>query len=77
MNVAIPPVIFYVLGALFLVFGTLRALVLGRRRLDREIVDDTPERAKARRRHLMFGIFWVVTGLFLIASTAGVLRRGG
>jgi hypothetical protein len=77
MNVAIPPVIFYVLGALFLVFGTLRALVLGRRSLDREIVDDTPERAKARRRHLMFGIFWVVTGLFLIASTAGVLRRGG
>ncbi len=75
MNVAIPPVIFYVLGALFLVFGTLRALVFGRRRADREIVDDTPERAKARRRHLMFGIFWVLTGLFLIASTAGVLGR--
>jgi hypothetical protein len=77
MNIVIPPVVFYVLGALFLVFGTLRAVVLGRRRADREVVDDTPERAKARRRHVMFGIFWVLTGLFLIASTAGVLRRPG
>jgi hypothetical protein len=77
MNIVIPPVVFYVLGALFLVFGTLRAVVLGRRRADREVVDDTPERAKARRRHVMFGVFWVLTGLFLIASTAGVLRRLG
>ena len=77
MNVVIPPIVFYLLGALFLIFGTLRILVLGRRRADREVVDDTPERAKARRRHVMFGIFWVLTGVFLIASTAGVLRRGG
>ena len=77
MNIVIPPIVFYVLGGMFLVFGTLRALMLGRRRVEREIVDETPERAKARRRHLMFGIFWVATGLFLIASTAGILRRGG
>jgi hypothetical protein len=77
MNIVIPPIVFYVLGALFLVFGTLRAAILGRRRADREVVDDTPERARARRRHLMFGVFWVLTGLFLIASTAGVLRRSG
>ena len=77
MNVVIPPIVFYVLGALFLVFGTLRTLLFGRRRPEREIVEDTPERAKARRRHLMFGIFWVLTGVFLITSTAGVLRRGG
>jgi hypothetical protein len=74
MNVVIPPIVFYVLGALFLVFGTLRAVVLGRRRPDRELSEDTPERARGRRRHLMFGLFWVLTGLFLIASTAGVLR---
>jgi hypothetical protein len=77
MNIVIPPIVFYILGGLFLVFGTLRAVVLGRRRADREVVDDTPERARARRRHVMFGIFWVLTGLFLIASTAGVLRRAG
>jgi hypothetical protein len=75
MNLVIPPIVFYVLGALFLVFGTLRAVVLGRRRSDRELTEDTPQRARMRRRHVMFGIFWILTGLFLIASTAGVLSR--
>jgi len=74
MNIVIPPIIFYVLGALFLIFGTLRALVLGRRRADREVDEDTPDKAKARKRHLMFGVFWILTGIFLIATTADVLR---
>jgi hypothetical protein len=77
MNIVIPPIVFYILGALFVIFGVLRALILGLRRANREIVDDTPERARARRRHVMFGVFWVLTGLFLIASTAGILRRPG
>jgi hypothetical protein len=77
MNIVIPPIAFYILGGLFLIFGALRAWVLGRRREEREVVEDTPERVKARRRHLLFGVFWMLTGLFLIASTAGVLRRGG
>lgn len=75
MNLVIPPIVFYLLGALFLIFGTLRAVVLGRRRPERELDAETPERARQRRRHMMFGIFWVLTGLFLIVSTAGVLSR--
>jgi hypothetical protein len=71
----LPPIFFYVIGALLVVFGTLRVAVLSRRRADREISDDTPEQAKTRRRHLTFGIVWLATGLFLIASTAGILGR--
>lgn len=74
MNLVIPPIFFYVLGAILVVAGTVRAATLGRRDPGRELLDDTPERAKARRRHLTFGIVWVVMGLFLILSTAGVLR---
>ena len=77
MNIAIPPIVFYAVGTLLIVFGVLRALVLGRRRAPAEggeVVEDTPARAKTRRRHLAFGIIWVVMGLFLIVSTAGVLR---
>lgn len=75
MNVIIPPLFFYLLGAVLVIFGTLRALTLGRRRPGRELSDhDNPARAGERRRHLRFGIIWVLMGLFLIFSTAGVLR---
>jgi len=73
MNVVIPPLFFYVVGALLVIFGALRAATLGRRRPSRELTEDTPQAAKARKRHLTFGIVWVAMGLFLIASTAGVL----
>jgi hypothetical protein len=74
MNVVIPPIFFYAVGTLLVVFGVLRAIVLGRRRAGREVADDTPERSRLRRRHLTFGIVWVLMGLFLIVSTAGVIR---
>lgn len=74
MNVVIPPLFFYVVGALLVIFGGLRIATLGRHRPDRELTDDTPERAKARRRHVTFGVVWIVMGLFLIISTADVLR---
>ncbi len=78
MNVAIPPIFFYVIGAMLVVFGALRALTLGRRRPERELADadgnESPARASERRRHLRFGIIWVLMGLFLIVSTAGVLK---
>ena len=74
MNVVIPPVIFYVVGAALVVGGIVRALTLGRRNASREISDDDPARTKARRRHFTFGLVWVAMGLFLIASTVGVLR---
>src|SRR5262245_45779337 len=74
MNLVIPPLVFYVAGFALVVGGVLRALMLGRRNPRREISDDDPGRARARRRHLTFGVVWVLMGLFLIASTAGVLR---
>ena len=75
MNVVIPPLFFYALGAVLIIFGTLRALTFGRRRPERELnEEDNPARASERRRHLRFGVIWVLMGLFLIVSTAGVLK---
>ena len=71
--ITLPPVFFYAIGTLLVVFGALRVAVLGRRRADREMTDDTPERAKVRRRHRIWGVIWVAMGAFLIASTAGIL----
>jgi hypothetical protein len=70
----IPPIVFVVLGVLFLVFGALRVAYLGRRRADRELEADTPEKAKARRRHLMFGVMWILTGVFLLVTTADIFH---
>ncbi|HET6281306.1 MAG TPA: hypothetical protein VFH73_10075 [Polyangia bacterium] len=77
MNITIPPILFYALGALLVVFGTLRAWTLGRRRSDRELEPDTPARVQERKRHLTFGIVWVAMGLFLIVSTLGVIKMRG
>jgi hypothetical protein len=74
MNIVIPPIFFYVMGAILVIAGAVRAATLGRRNPERELLEDTPERAKARRRHLTFGIVWVAMGLFLLFSTAGLLR---
>jgi hypothetical protein len=71
--ITLPPIFFYAIGTLLVVFGALRVAFLGRRRADRELTDDTPERAKARKRHAVWGIIWVAMGAFLIASTAGIL----
>ena len=71
--ITLPPIFFYAIGTLLVVFGALRAVMLGRRRADRELGEDTPERAKARRRHTIMGVIWVAMGAFLIASTAGIL----
>ena len=74
MNIVIPPLVFVVVGIALIVAGTLRMVTLGRRNPKREVSDDDPARGRARRRHLMFGILWVGMGLFLLFSTAGVLR---
>jgi hypothetical protein len=81
MNLVIPPLFFYVVGAMLVIFGVARSLWLGVRRPAREIQADdeigaaaAATAAKARRRHLIFGIVWVLLGMFLILSTAGVLR---
>ena len=72
----LPPIFFYAIGTLLVVFGAMRTIVLGRRRADRELVEETPERAKARKRHFAMGIVWVLLGLFLLFSTAGILGFG-
>jgi hypothetical protein len=74
MNIVIPPIFFYVIGAILVIAGAVRAATLGRRNPERELLEDTPARSKARRRHLTFGIVWVAMGLFLLFSTAGLLR---
>jgi hypothetical protein len=74
MNVVIPPLLFYAVGIVLVLAGVARAFLLGRRDSSREIADDDPARARTRRRHLTFGLVWIAMGLFLIASTAGVLR---
>jgi hypothetical protein len=71
---SIPPIFFYAIGAFLSVFGAARALVLGRRRPERELTDDTPARAKDRRNHLIFGIVHFVFGIVLILMTSGVIR---
>ncbi len=73
--VQLPPLFFYAIGTLLVVFGALRTVVLGRRRPERELTEDTPERAKARRRHKIMGIVWLLMGLFLIVSTTGITGR--
>ncbi len=74
MNVVIPPMIFYVVGAALAIAGAVRAITLGRRHPSREIADDDPAKTRARRRHFTFGLVWIAMGLFLIGSTVGVLR---
>jgi hypothetical protein len=70
--VNLPPIFFYAVGTAFVVFGGLRAFLLGRRR-GRDLNEDSPARAKMRRRHLVWGCIQVVAGTILILSTAGVL----
>ena len=69
----LPPIFFYAVGLEFVVFGGLRAFLLGRRRGRDADEEDTPARAKMRRRHLIWGCIQVVAGTVLILSTAGVL----
>ncbi len=61
MSVQIPPVLFYGVGALLIAFGAMRAVHLGWQRGD--------------RRHLRWGIIWVVLGVFLVVSTILKLPR--
>jgi uncharacterized membrane protein HdeD (DUF308 family) len=70
MRFQIPVVLPYAVGFMLVVFGALRALYLGWRRKDREIVEEEAgPRKKGPRYHLAVGILWVVMGLFLVIST--------
>ena len=57
----IPPSIMYVLGAVLMLWGVYRVFI-GRR-----------PGVKGRGSHLIFGVVYVLMGLFLILTTSGVV----
>jgi uncharacterized membrane protein len=66
----LPVAVLYVVGAMLVIFGSLRAFMLGWQRRDRQLDDEvTSGRQKGPRYHLVVGIFWVVLGLGLVIST--------
>jgi hypothetical protein len=88
MRIDLPPALFYGVGIILIVFGLLRAQQLGWQRRHRELprepgdsnddgaeVDATPRTDPAARRHMVFGLLWVVMGLFLVVSTYLNSRR--
>lgn len=90
MNLAIPPSLFYAIGAILVLFGALRAYSLGWKRrpappapgeeAESADVDEVPAWDRGRgggyKRHITFGLLWVGLGLFLIVKTI-LDTRGG
>jgi uncharacterized membrane protein HdeD (DUF308 family) len=82
MQLNVPPIIPYAIGALLVMSGVLRAKYLGAPRTpamteqDAETSTNQPEvRGKEQRRHLRMGVIWVLLGLFLLVSTYIQARR--
>jgi hypothetical protein len=91
MQVNLPPIFFYAIGSTLIVFGTLRIKYLGaprlrRRRDDDETGGEVPgerasdpeerlERGSEQRRHIRWGIIWILLGFFLVVSTFIQVRR--
>jgi hypothetical protein len=76
----LPPLLFYALGAFLVIAGALRAYVLGWQRREEQVpgdedLGDKPQRPSQARRHITFGVVWLVMGLFLIISTYLNSRR--
>jgi hypothetical protein len=82
MNVSIPPSLLYAIGTVLVLFGGLRAYHLGWKKKpvpaepggdpESPDLDEVPawDRNKGGyKRHITFGVLWVVMGLFLIIST--------
>jgi hypothetical protein len=59
----------YLVGIVLVIFGSLRALMLGWQRRNQPVDDEVGARKKGPRYHLMVGILWMVMGLFLVIST--------
>lgn len=76
MRLNIPPIVSYVFGAILLLFGVLRVKYLAAPRSPSDedggnetSTERSPVRGKAQRRHLRWGIIYVLLGLFLVLST--------
>ena len=67
----------YIVGTMLVIFGSLRAFLMGWQRRDREIRDEEEggPRRKGPRYHLMWGILWVLMGVALVVSTYLQSRR--
>jgi hypothetical protein len=82
----VPPIVPYVVGAALVLFGSVRIKYLGSPRALRPSEDDDgakvgateakPVRGKAQRRHVAMGAVWIAMGLFLLVSTYFQVRRG-
>jgi uncharacterized membrane protein HdeD (DUF308 family) len=62
----------YVVGAVLVVFGSLRAIYMGWQRRAEPIEPEEDGRRfpkKGPRYHLMVGVVWVIMGMFLVIST--------
>jgi hypothetical protein len=82
MQLNIPPIVPYAVGAILVVFGILRVKYLGAPRPPRVSEDERPDsgdaapvRGKEQRRHLRMGVVWVLLGLFLLVSTYVQVHR--
>ncbi|HJX65239.1 MAG TPA: hypothetical protein VJ860_14955 [Polyangia bacterium] len=91
MQFNLPPIIPYAIGCILILFGALRIKYLGAARARKRREDDEtageasgdravePEerlqRGPEQRRHIRWGIIWVLLGLFLVVSTFIQLRR--
>lgn len=89
MRLNVPPIIPYVVGAMLILFGILRAKYLGAPRMPRISDQEAdagpftdvsasakPARGKEQHRHLRMGVVWILLGLFLLVSTYVQIRRG-
>ena len=79
MKIELPPALFYGVGVILIVFGALRAHQLGWQRRHRVRPDDeegaAPRTDPTARRHMTFGVLWVLMGIFLVVSTYYNSRR--
>jgi hypothetical protein len=87
MQVNLPPIIPYMVGLALIVFGGLRIKFLGapRARSERDTdlqeaaappSEDVIERGPEQRRHIRWGIIWILLGAFVVISTYLQAHRG-
>jgi hypothetical protein len=90
MQLNLPPIIPYAIGCILILFGALRVKYLGAPRARRRSADETVgeasgdralepderlQRGPEQRRHIRWGIIWILLGLFLAISTFIQVRR--
>lgn len=76
MRLQIPSIVPYIFGVVLVVFGVLRVKYLAAPRPPRDASDESdgveeaaPVRGPVQKRHLRWGVIYVLLGLFLLIST--------